>query len=668
MYKLAVAKKIRKLLGNIVQNKEIIIVAGNLNEDLLSKSLKETYVTNKAKACPTAATLQHINLVDTHGAYATNNPEKMWASNGVQKRLDYVFTDTVTASLVTNIGVINVNKSFSTDHKAVIWKKEVEIDRLTDEAQRKSIDNSNDDLNQMWLIIKETVLQAAECLPKRKKECINHKLVKIVANIIKLIRVNNADMHDNNVMQLLAKWKQLKPEAVNAYLMTLPKDKLIIELLNTPKEWRVAQVILIPKPKEWSGNIDITRPITLIESTRKILTKILTARISKACELHNVLKGYNTSVLKNISTAVPIHVINAVAEHAREFDKKAWFTFQDMKKAYDSVRWKPMEAALKRIKMNNRFTELFGLMHNNRSNKIITEFGLSDKYQVQDELDQGKQAHPLCEEFSMTPYCANWARKWTSKISATVKKKAKLSVDFPASAMHYLSLYNLFKIDNIQVKSKITDLLVRLNSADIAGMTTKIRLINLQAQRWKEIEISTDGSLVKADSEEARGAAVFITHGIETKFGIAVDGTLSSTKAEAKAVLLALEAVPYRCKLTINTDSQAHKTSNWHTWNAIRAIIREKRIDLNMNKVAAHAGILENEKADKLAKGSTTLDTVRWAYNAKETAYIPVCGEVELDLNIRQFLNKQASLQSALDWISNNKVQETIGSLDQDID
>ncbi|KAG9284777.1 hypothetical protein G9A89_003700 [Geosiphon pyriformis] len=185
----------------------------------------------------------------------------------------------------------------------------------------------------------------------------------------------------------------------------------------------------------------------------------------------------------------------------------------------------------------------------------------------------------------------------------------------------------------------------------------------------KKIEISTDDSLVNAGSEEAKGAAAFITHGIETEFGIAIDETLSSTKAEAKAVLLALEAVPYRCKLTINTDSQAVmamaqrwlskdsllsiknqlKTSNWCTWNAIRAIIREKRIDLSMNKVAAHVGIFKNEKADKLAKGSTALDTMRWAYNAKETAYIPVCGRVELDLNIRHFLNKQASLQSALD-------------------
>ncbi|KAG9288430.1 hypothetical protein G9A89_015636 [Geosiphon pyriformis] len=317
---------------------------------------------------------------------------------------------------------------------------------------------------------------------------------------------------------------------------------------------------------------------------------------------------------------------------------------------------------------------------------------------------------PVIEFRSQLTHIPNsWARKCTLKISATVKKKAKLSVDFPASAMYHSSLYNLFKINDIQAKSQITDLLVRLNSADIVRMATKIRLANLQAQRWsaysileyptnerskpgvnlianiiqmmekrgisfksngnthgvpessrpqtyliesilpssetyikkcvqeklrlrKKIEISTDGSLVRAGSEEAKGAAAFITHGIEAEFGIAIDGTLSLTKAEAKAVLLALEA------------------------NAIRVIIREKKIDLNMNKVAAYAGILENEKADKLAKGSITLDTVRWAYNAKETAYIFVCGGVELDLNIRHFLNKQASLQSALDWIGNNKI------------
>ncbi|KAG9297581.1 hypothetical protein G9A89_007656 [Geosiphon pyriformis] len=338
-------------------------------------------------------------------------------------------------------------------------------------------------------------------------------------------------------------------------------------------------------------------------------------------------------------------------------------------------------------------------------------------------------------------------------ILATVKKKAKLSANFPTSAMHHLSLYNLFKIDDIQTKSKITDLLVRLNSNDIAEMTIKIRLANLQAQRWlaqsvlehptneqsrlgvnfianimqiieekgialkssgntygvlessrppahlietvialcatytkkyrqsnsgkipkwfkileftiimdehrninvtqcealkmhkidnqipddldimqrdsiyiqipdalllqwrnvqeklrlrKEIEILTDGSLVKAGSENAKRTATFVTYGIEANFGIAVNGTLSSTKTEAKAVLLALEAVLYKCKLTLNTDRSSSKLLT----GTIKAVIEEKKIDLNINKVAAHTRISENEMADKLAKKTTVFDSV----------------------------------------------------------
>ncbi|KAG9289398.1 hypothetical protein G9A89_007959 [Geosiphon pyriformis] len=175
----AVAKEIRKLLADIVQNKKIVIVVGDLNEDLAFKSLEETFATNKKKNCLTTTLLQHMNLVNTHGMYAVNNPDNTWTSNGIQKRLNYVFTNVVTASLVTNIGVIDVNEIFSTDHKAV-----------------------------------KTVLQTAECLPKRKvgvqsahtkKKCMDYKLVKIVADIIKQIRVNNADMYNNNVIQLLAK-------------------------------------------------------------------------------------------------------------------------------------------------------------------------------------------------------------------------------------------------------------------------------------------------------------------------------------------------------------------------------------------------------------------------------------------------------------------------------
>ncbi|KAG9292534.1 hypothetical protein G9A89_006905 [Geosiphon pyriformis] len=172
----------------------------------------------------------------------------------------------------------------------------------------------------------------------------------------------------------------------------------------------------------------------------------------------------------------------------------------------------------------------------------------------------------------------------------------------------------------------------------------------------KEIEISTDGSLIKAGSNDARGAAAFVTHGIDANFGIAVDRILSSTKTEAKAVLLTLEAVPYKCKLTLNMDSQAvvSTAQKWLTRNsplsnAIKNVIREKKIDLTINKVTAHTGLTENEMADKLAKEATVLDTMGWAYNNKNISYVPLCEGVELDLDIRHFLGQQTGLQAALD-------------------
>ncbi|KAG9301601.1 hypothetical protein G9A89_016671 [Geosiphon pyriformis] len=85
-----------------------------------------------------------------------------------------------------------------------------------------------------------------------------------------------------------------------------------------------------------------------------------------------------------------------------------------------------------------------------------------------------------------------------------------------------------------------------------------IQIPDVLLPQWrKEIEILTDGLLIKAGSEEAKEAAAFVTHRIEANFGIAVNGTLLSTKTEAKAVLLGLEAVLYKCRLTLNTDSQA---------------------------------------------------------------------------------------------------------------
>jgi len=116
-------------------------------------------------------------------------------------------------------------------------------------------------------------------------------------------------------------WKKAGKKTKEALLNLL--NQCLIQK-DIPDEWKKATVILIPKPKNWQGNVDITRPITLIETARKLLTRILTDRIATICHQNKILQGNNISVLKDTCTYIPIYtIINNIAEHAREFGKEA---------------------------------------------------------------------------------------------------------------------------------------------------------------------------------------------------------------------------------------------------------------------------------------------------------------------------------------------------------
>jgi hypothetical protein len=68
-------------------------------------------------------------------------------------------------------------------------------------------------------------------------------------------------------------WKNA-PTSLLQILLNLLNQCL--EQADTPQVWKEAIIILIPKKDQWEGDLTNTRPITLLETTQKILTKILT--------------------------------------------------------------------------------------------------------------------------------------------------------------------------------------------------------------------------------------------------------------------------------------------------------------------------------------------------------------------------------------------------------
>ncbi|KAG9284982.1 hypothetical protein G9A89_009792 [Geosiphon pyriformis] len=208
---------------------------------------------------------------------------------------------------------------------------------------------------------------------------------------------------------------------------------------------REAWVSIIPKPYEWESVLTNTHSIALIEMACKILSKILSDKIFSACSTHNVLRDDNFLVLKDMTTQFPIFAVGSV----------------DIRKAYDSVGWEHLEKCLVRIKMCNRFIRFFGSIHKDCTNRVMTDFGLTDGYRIHDGLDQGKES--MCEYRLISHFVSK---------SGHVESQAGLSSCFAAGAFidntiwvgssqnttqHILDVASeFFRINNISINNNKT--------------------------------------------------------------------------------------------------------------------------------------------------------------------------------------------------------------------
>jgi hypothetical protein len=118
---------------------------------------------------------------------------------------------------------------------------------------------------------------------------------------------------------------------------------LVLKIGEMPKKWKIAQVYPIPKDVDWEYNLNNIRPIALIETFRKLVTKVVTKRLAKIFTEREILKGPNYAGLPGNSTEQPIHMLNMIMEEAQEKNKEIWILLQDMKKAFDSVPLESLE-------------------------------------------------------------------------------------------------------------------------------------------------------------------------------------------------------------------------------------------------------------------------------------------------------------------------------------
>lgn len=173
-----------------------------------------------------------------------------------------------------------------------------------------------------------------------------------------------------------------------------------------PMKWKIGQTYPIPKDADWGFDLNNIRPIALLETFRKCVTKIFTARLEKVIRERDILKGPNFAGLVGSSTESPVHVLSMIIEEAREKNKELWLMLQDMKKAFDSVSLESLKLALQRIKVPALGQKFILELFNRRQTKIITALGLTEEVIAGDGIEQGEVISPLIWRIFYDPLLA----------------------------------------------------------------------------------------------------------------------------------------------------------------------------------------------------------------------------------------------------------------------
>jgi len=145
-----------------------------------------------------------------------------------------------------------------------------------------------------------------------------------------------------------------------------------IKFGDYPSGWKKADVYPIPKPKPFNCELINTRPITLLETTRKLFVSIMNQRVSKIIATHNVLKGYQFAGLPGKSTFEPIRIVNEIIEDAKINKNDIWLLCQDMSKAFNRVNISMLKEAMRYIQLPADFIKLITNLFLNRKNSVFT--------------------------------------------------------------------------------------------------------------------------------------------------------------------------------------------------------------------------------------------------------------------------------------------------------
>jgi hypothetical protein len=132
----------------------------------------------------------------------------------------------------------------------------------------------------------------------------------------------------------------------------------VLRIESYPIQWKIAQIIMVPKPAKTPREIASYRPISLLPVLSKVLEKLLLKRLTPILEEQNLIPCHQFGFRRMHGTIEQVHRVVKTASTALEEKKFCTAAFLDVKQAFDRVWHQGLYYKLKLNLPHNMFSIL----------------------------------------------------------------------------------------------------------------------------------------------------------------------------------------------------------------------------------------------------------------------------------------------------------------------
>ena len=242
-----------------------------------------------------------------------------------------------------------------------------------------------------------------------------------------------------------------------------------------PSSQRRGLITLLCKNPDQPDNLQNWRPITLLNTDYKILSKVLTLRLRKI--IGEIIHPDQTCSIPDRTIQDNVHLIRNLIEYVNGKNMSAAIISLDQSKAFDRVSHEYLFNVLSHLGFGPQFISLVKLLYKNINSSVLVNGFISTQFPVQRSVRQGCSLSPLLYVLCIEPFAHR------IRMDPMIKGIPLPGTAENAKISQYADDTNLFVTDLVSVRKIL--ILVELYELASGAKLNKQKTFGMWLGKWR---------------------------------------------------------------------------------------------------------------------------------------------------------------------------------------